>query len=149
MRRRVEPQSSQAQKVVSTTYDESERHGTHGVVATCMCDHPSTFLCVEAWICSSTHPGRHWPACFDQTCGYPGEGPLTTLGLTRRTRDVLDADTRVHDVRHDEAQNDRESGCPNETCKACWSTRRRRHNGLKCSKCHGMGMQRGHVEEMS
>ena len=27
----------------------------------------------------SAHPGRHWPTCFDQTCGYPGEGPLTTL----------------------------------------------------------------------
>ena len=20
----------------------------------------------------------HWPACYDQTCGYPGEGPKTT-----------------------------------------------------------------------
>ena len=35
--------------------------------------------CIASWICSSTHPARHWPACFDQTCGHPGEGPLTTL----------------------------------------------------------------------
>ena len=32
-----------------------------------------------AWVCSSTDPERHWPACFDQTCRYPREGPLTTL----------------------------------------------------------------------
>ena len=32
----------------------------------------------QPWACSSTHPARHWPACFDQT-RFPGEGPLTTL----------------------------------------------------------------------
>ena len=30
-------------KVVSTSHDESQRHGTSGVVATCMCDHPSNW----------------------------------------------------------------------------------------------------------
>ena len=29
-------------KVVSSSLAESHRHGTFGVVATCMCDHPST-----------------------------------------------------------------------------------------------------------
>ena len=43
-------------KVVSASHDESQRQGTFGVVATCMCDHSS---------------------CFDQTYGCPGEGPLT------------------------------------------------------------------------
>ena len=74
-------------EVVSTSHDESRRHGTFGVVATCMCDHRSsgkflrfciTFLCIVAWVCSGTHLERDWPACFDQTCGYPGEG-LTSL----------------------------------------------------------------------
>ena len=80
-------------KVVSTSSDDPQRHGTSGAVATCVCDHPSTgkflrvcitFLCIEGWLCSSTHPGRHWPACFDQTCGYPGEGPLTTHPMHKR-----------------------------------------------------------------
>ena len=31
-----------------------------------------------AWFCSCAHPGRHWPACFELTCGCPWEGPLTT-----------------------------------------------------------------------
>ena len=81
-------QSSQAQKVVSSSHAESQRHGTLGAFATSMCNHPSigkflkiciASLYIVAWVCSSTHRGRHWPACFDQTCGYPGEGPLTTL----------------------------------------------------------------------
>ena len=75
-------------KAVSSSNAESQRHGTSGVVATCMCDHPSSGkflkLCIAspytvAWVCSSTHPGRHRPACFDQTCGNSGEGPLTTV----------------------------------------------------------------------
>ena len=74
--------------VVGTSHAESQKHGTFGAVATCMCDHPSigkflrgciTILCIVALVCSGAHPGRHWPTCFDQTCGYPGEGPLTTL----------------------------------------------------------------------
>ena len=57
-------------------------------VATRMRDHPGigkflrvcvTFLWIVAWVGSGMHPGRHWPACKDQTCGYPGEGPLTSL----------------------------------------------------------------------
>ena len=80
-------------KVVSTSRDESQRHGAPGVVSTCMCDHPGigkflsfciTFLCIVAWVCSSTHPGRHWPACVDQTCGHPGE-TVDYPGLTGRT----------------------------------------------------------------
>ena len=54
-------------KVVSTSYDESQRRGTFGVVATCMCDHPSigkflrfciTFLCIAARVCSQHAPGE-------------------------------------------------------------------------------------------
>ena len=75
-------------KVISASHDESRRHGTSGAVATRLWDHPSigkflrgsiTILCIVACVGSGTHPERHWPACFDQTCGYPGEGPLTTL----------------------------------------------------------------------
>ena len=75
-------------KVVSSSQANSHRHGTFGAFATCMCDHPSIgkFLrfCVASLyivdlVCSGAHPGKHWPAFFDQTCGYPGEGPLTTL----------------------------------------------------------------------
>ena len=103
-------------KVVSTSHDESQRHGKYGVVATCMCDHPSigkflrfciTFLCIVARVCSSTHPGRHWPACFDQTCGYPGDGPLTTLDSPDAQGMCLTPTQGVHDVRHDQAQNER------------------------------------------
>ena len=92
-------------KVVSSSHAESQRHGTSGVVATCMCDHPSTgkflgfciaSMSIVAWACSSTHPGRHWPACFDQTCGYPGTADH--LGLTRCTRDVFDSDGGDHDM---------------------------------------------------
>ena len=75
-------------KVVSSSHVESQRHGTFGTFAPCMCGHPSfgkflkfciVSLHVVVWVCSSSHSGKHWPACFDQTCGYPGEGPLTTL----------------------------------------------------------------------
>ena len=63
-------------KVVSSSCDESQRHGTFGAVAMCLCDHPSigkflrgciTIICFVALVCSGMHPGRHWPACFDQT----------------------------------------------------------------------------------
>ena len=138
-------------KVVSASHDESHRHGTFGVVATCMCDHPSigkflryciTFLCIVAWACSSTHPLRHWPACFDQTCGYPGEGPLTTLdspgvpGMSLTpTQEIMTCDM----IR----RKTKEKRGPHEICRACGSTLARRHNGLKCRKCRAWTMQRG------
>ena len=60
-------QPSQAQKVVSASSAESQRHGSFGAVATCTCDHPSigkflrfciASLYIVAWICSSAHIGR-------------------------------------------------------------------------------------------
>ena len=120
-----------------------------------MCDHPSigkfvrfciTFLCIAAWVCSSTHPGRDWPACFDQTCGYPCEGPLTNLDSLEApgmcltpTQGFMTCDMIKRETREKEG--------PNEICKACGSTLRRRQNGQKCRKCHGHATQ--HVEEMS
>ena len=85
-------------KNVSTSCVESQRHGTFGVVATCMRDLPSIgkfevfasrFFGIVAWVFSSTHPGKHWPTCFDQTCGYPGEGPLAYPGFTGGTRNEV------------------------------------------------------------
>ena len=61
----------------------------------------------------------------------PGEGPLTTLDSPEGTRNELDTDTRVHDTRHDQAQNASMSfagrvGAPSG----------RRQHGQKCRKCH-------------
>ena len=81
-------QSSRTQRFSARAMMNPKRHGTLGALAASMRAYPGTgkflrfciaSLCIVAWVCSSTHPVRHWPACFDQTCGYPGEGPLTTL----------------------------------------------------------------------
>ena len=111
-------------QVVSTSCDEPQRYGTSGAVATCLCDHPSTgkflitILCIVALVCSGTHPGRHWPACFDQTCGYPGEGPLTSLDspdapgmCLTPTPEFMTCDT----IR----RKTKEKGGPLMTCTAC------------------------------
>ena len=136
--------AAQSPKVVSTSHDESQRHGTFGVVATCICDHPSigrflrfciTFFSIVAWVCSSTHPERHWPACFDRTCGYPGEGPLTTMDspdakgmCLTPTQEIMMCDM----IR----RKTKETRGPYMLCRACWNTLTRTHNGRKCRKCH-------------
>ena len=70
------------------SHAESQRHGTRHAFATSMRANPSLgkflnfcflAICTVACCCSHARPGRRWPTCFDQTCGYPGEGPLTTL----------------------------------------------------------------------
>ena len=70
------------------SHAESQRHGTRHAFATSMRAYPSLgkflnfcflAICTVACCCSHARPGRRWPTCFDQTCGYPGEGPLTTL----------------------------------------------------------------------
>ena len=135
-------QSSQAQRLSARAVMNPKRHGTFGVVATCVCDHPSigkfprfyiTFLCIVAWVCSSTHPGRHWPACFDQKCGNTGEGPLTALELPEApgmsltpTQEFMTCDMIKRKTR--------EKRGPDEICRACGSTLARRQQGQKCRK---------------
>ena len=63
---------------IHESHAESQGHGTGHAFATGMRAHPGLgkflkccFLatCTVAWFCSHAHPGRHWPTCFDQTCG--------------------------------------------------------------------------------
>ena len=70
------------------SHAESQGNRTGHAFATSMRAHPNRgkflefcflSICTVAWLCSHACPGKHWPTCFDQTCGYPGEGPLTTL----------------------------------------------------------------------
>ena len=72
-----------------TSHAESQGHGTRHAFATSTRANPSLgdkflkfcslVICTAACFCPHARPGRRWPTCFDQTCGYPGEGPLTTL----------------------------------------------------------------------
>ena len=98
-------------------------------------------LCTVAWFCSRAHPGRHWPTCFDQMCGYPSEGPLTTLNshdapgmwLTP-TQEITTCDM----VR----RKTKEKRGGHELCRACEplppspALLQPRQNGLKCRQCH-------------
>ena len=80
-------------------------------------------LCAVAWFCSSAHPGRHWPTCFDQTCGYPGEGPLTTLDSPDAPAFGL---TPTQEIRTCDVVRRRTKGkrWGNEVCRACESFQR-------------------------
>ena len=64
-------------------------------------------ICNVAWLCSHARPGRHWPTCFDQTCGCPGEGTVDNTGLTRSTRAQSDSDAGAQDMLHGETQDER------------------------------------------
>ena len=130
--------------VVGTSHAESQRHGTSGAFATCTCDHPSlgkflkccfTSLRIVAWICSSAHPGRQWPAYFDQTCGYKGEEPLTTLDSPGAPAISL---TPTQEIRTCDMvrRKTKEKRFGNELRRACESSLQPKQNGLKCTKCH-------------
>ena len=131
-------QSSQAQKVVSTSCDESQRHFRDVRVRSSQHWQVPEVLhrvSLQRSVGLLQHPVRHWPACFDQTCGYPGEGPLTTLdspeapGMSLTpTQGFMTCDMIKRKTREKEG--------PHEICGACGSTLRRRQNGLKCRKCH-------------
>ena len=126
---------------VSSSHAEAQRHGTFGVVATCLCDRPSTgkFLrfciaspCIVAWCMPSTHPGRHWPACFDQTGGYAGEGPLTTLDSPGAPAISL---TPAQEIRTCERKT-KGKLFGNEVCRPCESPLQPKQNEHTCTKCH-------------
>ena len=77
---------SQVQLLSTRAMQNRKEHGTGDAFATSMRADPSfgkflkfCFLSICTVACSHARPGRRWPTCFDQTCGYRGEGPLTTL----------------------------------------------------------------------
>ena len=69
------------QEVVSTSYDEPQRHGTFGVVATCMCDHPSIWQVPEILHHDSLH--RSVGLAPARTRGDTGRPAVTRLAGTQ------------------------------------------------------------------
>ena len=74
--------------VINESHAEFKGHRIRHAFATSMCAHPGIgkllrfcllSFCAVAWFCTRECPGGHWPACYDQTRGFPGEGPMTTL----------------------------------------------------------------------
>ena len=136
-------------KVVSSSHVESQRHGTFGTFAPCMCGHPSigkflkfciASLHIVVWVCSSAHSGKHWPACFDQTCGYPGEGPLTTLDSLGAlgmcwtpTQEICD---KVRRKTKQKRGGHELCGASEPLLSPLPSPFQPRQNGLKCRKWH-------------
>ena len=78
--------------------------------------------------------GRAWPACFDQTCGYPGEGPITTLDEPRMP-DQCCTPTQEHLARATARRRTNEKLVGDETCVFCKEALRPRKNCLKCCTC--------------
>ena len=87
-------------------------------------------FCTVAWFCTRECPGGHWPACYDQTRGFPGEGPLDspdmgpsltptqelqTCSLKRRTTRGIKWENRV--------------------CRACEKVLKPKQNGHTCLVC--------------
>ena len=143
--------------VVSTSHDESQKNGTFGVVATCMCDHPSigkflrffiTFLCIVAWVCSSTHRERHWPTCFDQTCGHSGEGPLTALDSPDAPGLCLTPTQEIMTCDMDQTQNEREAR-PENDVQGVWEHPHTHTQWTQVQEMPCMGMQRGIARDVA
>ena len=103
----------------------------------------SAILCQGRWVkflppchrfCSHARPGRHWPTCFDQTCGYPGEGSLTTLNSPDVPEPSLTPTQELNTcvmVRR-RTKGDKWSS---QVCRACESSLTPKQNGHTCTKC--------------
>ena len=91
--------------------------------------------CTVAWLCSIARRGRHWPTCFDQTCGCPSEGPLTTLDSPEAPEPSL---TPTQEFRTCCMVRRKKKGSKwkNQVCKACESSLTPKKNGCTCTKCH-------------
>ena len=74
-------------KVANSSHAESQRHGFFALSQRACAiipdwQVPEILHRVSVYCCVGMLQHAPWetlPACFDQTCGYPGEGPLTTL----------------------------------------------------------------------
>ena len=104
-------------------------HGTRRAFATSIC---FLAICIVAWFCSHARPGRRWPTCFDQTCGYPGEGPLTTLDSPEAPEPSL---TPTQEVRTCVVVRRKTKGVKwrNQMCRACESFLTPEKNGYACT----------------
>ena len=77
---------------------------------------------------------RYWPDCFDQTCGFPGEGPKTTLDSSD---DIGPSLTPTQEMRACVMTRRRTRGetWDNEVCRVCEKVMEHRQNGHTCVKC--------------
>ena len=92
------------------------------------------WLYLSRWLWARTSVGRAWPACFDQTCGYPGEGPITTLDEPRMP-DQCCAPIQEHLACATARRRTKEKLVGHETCVFCKEALRPRKNCLKCCTC--------------
>ena len=139
----------ESRQILQTSSVILSQEGTFGAFETCMCDHPSLgkflkFCFTSFALLLGSAPGRHWPACFDQTCGNPGEGPLTTLESPDAPELRLTPTQKITTcdmVR----RKTKEKRSGHQLCRACESPLQPRQNGLKCRKCQ-YGHATQHVE---
>ena len=140
--RAVRSPANTGQHVVSASHVEPHRHGTLCSCTARACS-PGTgkllryctmHLSVAVALSPSTHAKSHWPDCFHQTCGFPGEGPMTTLDSPDAIGPSL---------------------TPTQELMACVMTRRRTR-GEKwesevckvCEKSYGAQAELAHMREM-
>ena len=96
---------------------------------------PKILHCVSMHCCVGLLQHAPGETRFYQTSGYPGEGPLTTPGLTRRTRDVMTPTQEIMTCDTVRRKTKEKRG-RRRVCRACETPAPPRKNGLKCKKCH-------------
>ena len=92
-------------------------------------------LCTAARVCISTHPERHWPACYDQTCGYPGDGPMTSLDSLDALGACLTPTQEILTCDMVKCKTMAVSG-PLMERRVCGKILARRFEGRKCKNCY-------------
>ena len=128
--------------IVRPGHAESQGHGTLEPHDAYSCNDPGPgrqmtcwlfWLYLSGWLWA-TSLGRAWPACFYQTCGYPGEGPITTLDEPRMP-DQCCAPIQEHLACATARRRTKEKLVGDETCVFCKEALRPRKNCLKCCTC--------------
>ena len=108
-----------------------------------MCAHPGIgkllrfcllSSCTAAWFCTRECPGGHWPACYDQTRGFPGEGPMTTLDSPDISGPSL---TPTQELQTCVVKRRKTRGIKweNRVCRACDKVLKPKQNGHTCVVC--------------
>ena len=91
-------------------------------------------LCVAVAMSPNSNAKRYLPDCFDQTCGFPGEGPKTTLDSSD---DIGPSLTPTQEMRAC-VMTRRRTRCEkweNEVCRVCDKVMEHRQSGRICVKC--------------
>ena len=91
-------------------------------------------LCVAVALCPSTLAKSHWADCFDQTRGFPGEGPMTTLDSPDAIGPSL-TPTQELRVCVMTRRMTRGEKWENEVCRVCEKVLDPKQNGPICVKC--------------